>query len=418
MPVNIIPGCGGIRSHPYSQEEIKAQSGVIQDNRPLHGVLNVVPSLVLVLNRFRQIVFANEAMLRFIGSQGLAPILGKRSGDILDCRHAASSQLGCGFSEACSTCGTAKALDAFLLRGATDSHENRITQHGSGQALDFRVHAAPFPDQGQQELFLFFLTDIADEKRRRILERIFFHDVANLTTGMVGLSRTLCEKELDGEKRGRFLEVLHRNSNRLAAEIEAQRLLAAAEHHELQLKPEACATLDMLREVAAVWPHDQGQGGCRVEVDEEAIARSLVTDQRLLLRILGNMTKNAVEASPAGGVVRLGCRDAEGESVEFWVHNDGVIPREVQLQIFQRSFSTKGRDRGLGTHSIKLLGERYLRGRVNFSSTPEQGTTFRFTCPLRLPASTPPLQAAPASTTGAITTEIMITPLPSAHGQP
>jgi signal transduction histidine kinase len=358
-------------------------------------------------------------MLHFIGSQGLAPILGKRSGDILDCRHAATSQLGCGFSEACSTCGAAKAIDAFLLQGATDSQENRITQHGSGQALDFRVHAAPFPDQGQQELFLFFLTDIADEKRRRILERIFFHDVANLTTGMVGLSRTLCEKELDGEKRGRFLEVLHRSTNRLAAEIEAQRLLSAAEHHELQLKPEACTTLAMLGEVAAVWPHDEGQGGCRVEVDSEAIARTLVTDQRLLLRILGNMTKNAVEASPVDGVVRLGCREAGGASVEFWVHNEGVIPREVQLQIFQRSFSTKGRDRGLGTHSIKLLGERYLRGQVNFTSTPDQGTTFRFTCPLRPPAaaSVPP-PAGPATTADAMTTEIVITPVPSSQGQP
>ena len=38
------------------------------------------------------------------------------------------------------------------------------------------------------------------------------------------------------------------------------------------------------------------------------------------------------------------------------------MPDEVKAQIFERSFSTKGRGRGIGTYSIKLLTERYLEG--------------------------------------------------------
>ena len=53
------------------------------------------------------------------------------------------------------------------------------------------------------------------------------------------------------------------------------------------------------------------------------------------------------------------------------------MPRSAQLQIFQRSFSSKGDGRGLGTYSVKLLTERYLGGSVAFDSTLEQGTTFR-----------------------------------------
>ncbi|MCC6352468.1 MAG: ATP-binding protein, partial [Verrucomicrobiae bacterium] len=63
------------------------------------------------------------------------------------------------------------------------------------------------------------------------------------------------------------------------------------------------------------------------------------------------------------------------------VHNTGHMPRHVQLQLFKRSFSTKGEGRGLGTYSMKLLGEHYLRGTVDFTSTPESGTTFRVTFP-------------------------------------
>ncbi|MPN46151.1 hypothetical protein SDC9_193734 [bioreactor metagenome] len=52
------------------------------------------------------------------------------------------------------------------------------------------------------------------------------------------------------------------------------------------------------------------------------------------------------------------------------------MPPDSQLQIFNRSFSTKGDGRGLGTYSIRLLGEKYLKGHVGFTSNKNDGTTF------------------------------------------
>ncbi len=51
------------------------------------------------------------------------------------------------------------------------------------------------------------------------------------------------------------------------------------------------------------------------------------------------------------------------------------MPEDARLQVFQRSFSTKGPGRGLGTYRIRLLTEKYLKGRVSFATGPE-GTTF------------------------------------------
>ncbi|MCP4457600.1 MAG: sensor histidine kinase, partial [Cytophagales bacterium] len=56
--------------------------------------------------------------------------------------------------------------------------------------------------------------------------------------------------------------------------------------------------------------------------------------------------------------------------------NDKYIKPEVQNQLFKRSFSTKGAGRGFGTYSMKLLGEKYLNGKVWFESTIKDGTTF------------------------------------------
>lgn len=75
------------------------------------------------------------------------------------------------------------------------------------------------------------------------------------------------------------------------------------------------------------------------------------------------MIKNALEASlPASTVTISSKRDKE--IVRFSVHNGTYMPRDVQLQLFQRSFSTKGIGRGLGTYSMKLLGEKYLKGKL------------------------------------------------------
>ncbi|MEJ2199760.1 MAG: ATP-binding protein [Desulfuromonadaceae bacterium] len=94
------------------------------------------------------------------------------------------------------------------------------------------------------------------------------------------------------------------------------------------------------------------------------------------------MVLNALEASAAGETVRLRLLIDEA-AVTIVVINRGEIPKEVQLSIFKRSFSTKSSSgRGIGTYSMKLFGERYLGGKVGFSS--EQGETRFF---IRLPIS-------------------------------
>ena len=90
-----------------------------------------------------------------------------------------------------------------------------------------------------------------------------------------------------------------------------------------------------------------------------------------------NMLKNALEASSNNDIITIGCKQT-GKRIRFYVHNPKVIDEDVQLQIFQRSFSTKSIDRGLGTYSMKLLGERYLNGKVYFESNESEGTTFNF----------------------------------------
>ena len=108
----------------------------------------------------------------------------------------------------------------------------------------------------------------------------------------------------------------------------------------------------------------------------------LKSDSVLLIRCLGNLVKNALEAvNPQANVYLYSKR--EENSVLFCVKNDGIIPQNIQLQIFQRSFSTKAASgRGIGTYSVKLLVEQYLNGKVSFKSNPELGTVFSIRVPI------------------------------------
>lgn len=104
--------------------------------------------------------------------------------------------------------------------------------------------------------------------------------------------------------------------------------------------------------------------------------------------MIGNLIKNALEASSPGQTVTVTFEN--GASPKFSVHNQSVMPEPVKLQIFQRSFSTKAaHGRGIGTYSVKMLAERYLKGNVSFRSEPGEGTTFSVTFPKAAAKSSP-----------------------------
>ena len=109
----------------------------------------------------------------------------------------------------------------------------------------------------------------------------------------------------------------------------------------------------------------------------------ITCDKTQLARVIGNMLKNALEASSSGESIKTGCKLIKNDQIRFWIHNSQYMPQNVRDQIFNRSFSTKGTGRSIGTYSMKLLGEQYLKGSVGFSSTQDEGTIFSITLPLK-----------------------------------
>lgn len=349
----------------------------IASSHDLRTIIDAVPDVVVVLNRYRQIIFANRSTLTLLNRDN-TEVLGLRPGEALNCIHAYESAGGCGTTAFCSMCGAVRAILASQ-RGHADVQECRIIVRGSSDALDLRVWAVPYRSDGEN-LTVFTVHDIQDEKRRRALERTFFHDVLN-TAGAISFSVELMSRVEPAESPN-LLEMLQAMTGRLIDEIESQRQLLNAENNELAVSP---ATIDpgtLLHTVAETYRQHEVAKGRFIRVVSPEERPEFVSDPTLLRRVLGNMLKNALEATAPGGTVTMGYR-LHGDQIEFWVHNPTAMSRDVQLQVFQRSFSTKGGGRGLGTYSMKLLSERYLQGKVTFDTSPAEGTTFRAFYPLQ-----------------------------------
>jgi signal transduction histidine kinase len=356
-------------------EALRRQHTVVVAASQLREAFDAIPDGVLVLNRQRQIVFANRAFCSFVGVSDPLVLLGLRPGEAVGCIRVAGTACPCGTTEHCRACG---AVDAILAShgGQPQTRECRIQRGAAAGPLDLRVRAAPFALEGER-FTLFILQDIAHEKRRAALERIFFHDVLNTAGNIKSLIDLV--STAGPEEAPRYQELLEQLSAELVGQIQAQRELLAAEAGELVVNPEEVDPAELLRNAAALYG-----GATPVQTEVPPKPPTMLTDRVLLQRVLANMIKNAAEAAGTAETIRAGLT-VEGERITFWVRNRAVLAPMVKLQIFQRSFSTKGPGRGLGTYSMQLLSERYLRGSVDFTSSELEGTTFRATYPLVLP---------------------------------
>jgi signal transduction histidine kinase len=221
-----------------------------------------------------------------------------------------------------------------------------ITNNG-GTALDLAVKATPL-DVAGVTFTLFAIKDIGPDKRRQVLERTFFHDILNTIGGIRGIADMLADSDgLPPEAETEYKGLMVALSDNLVEEIDQQRRLLAAELGVYVSDMKDTDLGEILKEVCKLYGNHIRTPD-RTVILEDTPNCTLKTDRPMLRRVVGNMVLNALEAIPAGGTVRVSV-DAAAEEVCIRVKNQGEIPKDVQLRMFKRSFSTKGATgRGIG----------------------------------------------------------------------
>jgi hypothetical protein len=362
-------------------EQVRAEYQRISAIPHLQELLNAFPTAAVILNECRQIVAANQKLCRLLARRE-EELLGMRIGEAFNCIHWQEGSCGCGTARFCETCEALNAILNSQRQGSEDTQECTITMRTDEgeRALDLRVTTSTLNLNGK---FTFFaLADIGDEKRRAVLERMFFHDVLNTAAGVRHLLEVL--PALSDQYRQETTYLAFQLVKYLIEEIEAGKDLAAAERGELAVHVASVDAREMLKSVVELYANHPVSQGREVVIREMSGPFVVATDKVLLKRVLGNLVKNALEASVEGQAVSLAFQNQSAPV--FRVHNQAAMPDAVRLQVFRRSFSTKSPvGRGIGTYSAKLITERYLGGSLRFTSSEEEGTTFSVTLPAHNP---------------------------------
>lgn len=358
-----------------SSDQLMAEHELILTQSVFTEILGSVTGIGAIINKNREIVFANEDFLKNLGLEGISSVLGKRTGEIISCINAENNTGGCGTSLPCANCGAVNAIIESQRTGQKSCRDAFITTRVNGKisALDIRIISVPVIISATT-FYLLVIQDISHEKRREALERIFLHDLLNSACALNGLL-TLLRTGISPDKERKLINLTEEASRDIIDEIQTHKQLLAAENGDLEVIVRNVSTLSIVREsVNRIIFHKSGYDK-QILIDQNAAKAKLQTDKVILERVMINLLKNALEATPAKGRVLIGVDDLT-ERVRFWVKNDQIMSSNTQMQLFQRSFSTKGTGRGLGTYSIRLLTENYLNGSVSFVSNEKEGTIF------------------------------------------
>ena len=110
-----------------------------------------------------------------------------------------------------------------------------------------------------------------------------------------------------------------------------------------------------------------------------------------LHEVFNNLLKNALEATPATGVVEVKLQAPDRGLVRVVVRNTGVgIPADIRERIFQPFFTTKAKGTGLGLAIAKHIVDAH-RGTLRVDSDGSVETAFTVELPITQPAAAAPV---------------------------
>lgn len=273
--------------------------------------------------------------------------------------------------------GRAEGLD--LARCGTGE-----TEVGAGRV---RVRRAEMPDG---ELVL-----LEDRSQMRELEREVHrldrlaglselalgvaHEIRNPLNGVMGFA-ALLERTNDLETARRYARRVNEGVRQVDEIVKA--LLGFARGDRRQRR------LATVRELAAEAAVGSGLPAQRLRLVGEV---DVPVDADALGRVLANLLRNSVEASPDVHVEIAAC--SRGGRLEVLVQDDGPgVPPEIGDKVFEPFVSSKERGTGLGLPlSVRVLA--YLGGEIELVKQTRPGACFRIRMPI---VAAGPLQEASA----------------------
>lgn len=229
--------------------------------------------------------------------------------------------------------------------------------------------------------------EIADRSRRDLVLNVS-HELRNPLATIRAHVDTLRGEdggEPPEQDRQRYLEVLSRETDRLAALVDELLTLASADTGQLQLEVGPVNAAEVATQVHdAMAPLAWRERRIQLLYNKDD-APAVKADRRRLAQVLMNLVRNAITQTPEGGLVAIELKTEPNGPVQLTVSDTGpgIAPEETD-KIFERFYRTDtSRSRTTGGFGLGLAIAREMvdamGGRITVDSTPGQGSRFTVT---------------------------------------
>jgi len=330
-------------------------------NKGLLKCLEISVTPMVVVDKNRQVVYCNSAFRTFAASA-------------LDIATPAVMAEAAKCFEDAGQSSSTRENSVHAMNLVADLHAQLDSDPLAND--DIRISVQQVTINGK-EFTALSVIDIGRERRTRVLERVFLHDLVNAAGG-IQILLDLLTTDASRQEQAEYVNLLQASIKRLLSEISHEKMI-------LESSGSKVSTLNVRKvfETLAEFHRNHTFGrNCIIEIDKGVNESfQLLIHQTLLVRVLDHILRNVVEANSQGGVVMLGCRQIDGE-IELWIHNPMPLSENARAKIFTQICSTNERAGNARNQDTQLLSE-LCGGKVSFSSSNESGTTFSIRCPGR-----------------------------------
>lgn len=227
----------------------------------------------------------------------------------------------------------------------------------------------------------------ADRLRRELVANVS-HDLRTPLASLQGYLDTVLMKHdaLSEQERRTYVDIAARHARRLGGLVAELFELACLDANDRPPQCEPFSLEDLAQDVVQEFALQAREAGVCLSVDADDGLARVYGNIAMIERVLENLIRNSLRFTPAGGQVRLAL-SARADAVRVSLSDTGcgIAPEDLPY-IFDRYYQPQAQRRsgdgaGLGLAISRRILE--LHGsRIEASSVPGGGTTFRFDLPV------------------------------------
>ena len=212
------------------------------------------------------------------------------------------------------------------------------------------------------------------------------HELRTPLSALMAVGHLLLRPEITEKKRLELVEVLQRETGRLAQLTTDFLDMARLESGRVRFAYKRLRLDDLLHECVGLVEPQAAEYGVNLVVDLPPDLPVVETDRDLLKQVLLNLLTNAVKYNHQGGQVRVTAAAVPGH-LRVRVSDTGIgIPAASVARLFEKYYRAPGSEGRIGTGLGLPIAKRIIQaldGKIELESTGPNGSTFYFDLPAR-----------------------------------